>query len=183
MRDLSLHILDLIENSIRAGATKIKVKIDGDFENDMLRISIEDNGPHIKGSFDKSMDPFYTTKEGNRTGSGLSLMKAAAEQASGRMVLSRSEMGGLKVESIMKNSHIDRALLGDVAATLSSLVCTNPGLNLICSIHSGGKRFIINAAEVAKELPRMRRFGLEVAREVQERIKTAMTILKAADEP
>jgi anti-sigma regulatory factor (Ser/Thr protein kinase) len=117
VRDLSLHILDVMENSIRAGATAISLTVAEDPEQDRLTIIVEDNGPGLSVPPDVATDPFYTTKNGKRTGLGLSLLRATAEQAGGKLTLRRSELGGLAVEAAMQLSHVDRSPLGDLAAT------------------------------------------------------------------
>lgn len=130
MRELSLHALDLIENSIRAGATEVAVEIAEDSAGDSLRLTIEDNGPGLPEGFDEAKMPFYTTKTGKKVGLGLSLFRATAEEAGGGMTLSRSPMGGLRVSGGMKISHIDRKPLGDMAGTLRAIACTNPDMEL-----------------------------------------------------
>ena len=87
MRALSLHILDLVENSIRAQATTIVIRIVADPAADLLRIEIEDDGTGLKVTPEQALDPFYTTKGGKRTGLGLSLFRAAAEAAGGGLTL------------------------------------------------------------------------------------------------
>jgi signal transduction histidine kinase len=132
LRDLSLHILDLIENSIAAGATIIRVSIEQRLRGDEMVIAVEDNGHGLSVLPDKAMDPFFTTKSGKHTGLGLSLLKAAAERAGGALSLSRSKLGGLAVEAVMQIHHVDRSPLGDIATTISSMACTNPEIDLRC---------------------------------------------------
>ncbi|MDQ1255767.1 MAG: hypothetical protein QG656_361 [Candidatus Hydrogenedentes bacterium] len=175
MRELSLHILDLIENSIRAGASSIAVTVEERPDKDSMTIAVEDNGPGLSVSFEKAVDPFYTTKEGKRTGLGLSLFKAAAEQANGSMTLGKSALGGLAVEAKMQLSHIDRYPLGDLAATLSSVVCTNPDLDLSVRIASSGGDCDVRVTDIANEFCAHDRCGLAIARRVSERVKKALT--------
>ena len=178
MRDLSLHVLDLIENSIRAGATVIAVSIVQDREQDLLRIVVEDNGPGLSVPTELALDPFYTTKGGKRVGLGLSLFRGAAERAGGTLALERSPLGGLAVVATMRLSHVDRSPLGDLAATFSSVVCTNPQLDLRCRFSNGPREWVVRAPDVAKELPADDRCGLAVARRVSERIKTGLAAIE-----
>ena len=83
MREISLHILDLVENAVRAQSTAILINIITHKKNDLLEISIEDNGPGFNIAEQKAFDPFYTTKDGKRTGLGLSLFREAAQRAGG----------------------------------------------------------------------------------------------------
>jgi hypothetical protein len=178
MRDLSLHILDLIENSIRAGASRIDVTVAQDFAHDILEIVVEDNGPGLPVPAGAATDPFYTTKRGKRTGLGLSLLGAAAEQAGGKLVILRSALGGVAVRATMWLTHIDRSPLGDLAATLSSAACTNPQLDLCCTVRVGERERVVRTSEVVKELPDSDRWGLAVARKVYEKITAGLTELE-----
>jgi len=174
LRELSLHILDLIENSIRAGASIISVTVDENSEQDYLEIVVEDNGIGLTVSPEQAMDPYYTTKNGKRTGLGLSLFRGAAEQAGGKLAIEKSALGGVAVRATMQLSHVDRQPLGDLAATLSSVVCTNPYLDFRFEIGSGKSHRSLRVADVAEELCGDERCGLAIARKVSEEIKAGL---------
>jgi len=178
MRELSLHILDLIENSVRAGALMILITLVEDEKRDILKITVEDDGPGLSVSPEAVLDPFYTTKNGKRTGLGLSLFRGAAEQAGGRLTLCESVLGGLAVEATMQLNHVDRAPLGDIAATVSSMACTNPEIDLCCRFHVGEQQCVVRVSDIAKELPIGKRSGLAVARRVSERIKAGLEAVR-----
>ncbi len=129
MRELALHILDILENSVRAGATHICVIIELDKEERWLTLVVKDNGPGLPVSPEQALDPFFTTKAEKRTGLGLSLFQAAAHQAGGDLALSASESGGIQVRATFQYHHIDRAPLGDMAGSLMALLLSN---SLIC---------------------------------------------------
>lgn len=171
MRELSLHILDLIENSIRAGASTISVRIEECPEQDRLEICVEDDGAGLRVPPDQAINPYYTTKEGKRTGLGLSLFQGAAEQAGGTLTIGPSGLGGTAVTAVMQLSHADREPLGDLATTFSSVVCTNPHLDLRCSIKLGCGECTLRVPDVAKELRADDRYGLAIARRVSEKIR------------
>ena len=180
MRELSLHLLDLLENSIRAGANVISVTIEGDAQNDTLRLSVQDNGKGFAVPPEVAASPFYTTSGSKRTGLGLSLLSAAAQQAGGGMTLGRSELlGGAAVEAVMGLSHIDRAPLGDLAGTVAAIVCTHPEADICVELRFGGKRLAIRSAELAASLPPDRRDGLAVARLIRQALRSAPKL----DEP
>jgi hypothetical protein len=174
MRDLSLHILDLVENSLRAGASQIAITLVENPTEDHLTIVIEDNGSGLNVTADEACDPFYTTKNGKRTGLGLSLFKHTAEQAGGSMCLCRSRWGGVQVRAEMSLSHVDRCPLGDLAATVSSVVCTNPGVEVCCHLVVAQQEKSITASDIAREVPEDGRCGLAVARRMSQRIKEAL---------
>ena len=152
MRELALHILDLIENAVTAGASRVGVEIAQETEWDMMRIVVEDNGPGLSVSAQRAMDPFYTTKEGKKTGLGLSLFRFRIEQAGGELTLGRSTLGGLAIRATLSLAHVDRNPLGDLAATISSVVAANPRLELSLCIRIDGREQVIVRSEVARQL-------------------------------
>jgi signal transduction histidine kinase len=181
LRDLSLHILDLIENAIRAGASIISVSVSMNKEHDLLEIIVDDNGPGLSVPTDTATDPFYTTKSGKRIGLGLSLFRAAVEKACGELSLCRSKLGGLCVNTRMQISHVDRSPLGDLAATLSSIVCTNSNIDLRCRLSAGDKEYTISVSDVMNSSESGEYCGLTVARRMNQRIKEALAALAVQD--
>ena len=175
MRDISLHVLDLIESSIRAGATVVAVALIEDPEHDSLEITVEDNAPGLHVAPETATDPFHTAHRGKRT--GLSLLRAAAERAEGTVAISRSQLGGARVAASMSLGHTDRSPLGDLATTLASVVVTNPRIDLRCRIRMGARECIVRASDVASELPAGRRGGLEVALRLREKIRAGLSEL------
>jgi anti-sigma regulatory factor (Ser/Thr protein kinase) len=179
MRELSLHILDLIENSIRAGAAVISVSITESQELNFLRIVVEDNGPGLSVPPEMATDPFYTTKSGAPTGLGLSLFQAAAERAGGKLKLGTSNLGGLAVEVVMQLNHIDRSPLGDFAATISSVACTNPDIDIRCRISTDERERMMRISDVVERLPLHNLPIFETARAISEEIREASLSLHA----
>jgi len=175
---MSLHILDLIENAVRADATLVMVTVAEELDKDLLRIVVEDNGRGLRVPPEEAADPFYTTKSGKKTGLGLSLFSSTAQQAGGEAHLKESVLGGLAVEATMQLHHIDRIPLGDMAATICSVVCTNPDLDLWCRFSVGARACVVRVSEVVKELPIGQRSGLAVARRVADKIRAAVTTLQ-----
>jgi hypothetical protein len=172
LRDLSLHILDILENSIRAGATHVGVVIAEDPERDAMELVVEDNGPGLPVSAEEAVDPFFTTKAGKRTGLGLPLLKASAECAGGRLELGEAREGGLAVRAMLGLSHIDRLPLGDIAATLAGIACTNPDLDLCCTLRVADRAMEVRTSQVAAGMPG--RGALAVARSFGERIRAGI---------
>lgn len=181
MRDLSLHILNLIENATQAGASVVSVCLVQNPETDSLHLVVEDNGPGIEVNPEEAMSPFYTTKEkhGKKTGLGLSLLRAAANQADGDLKLGVSRMGGAAVEATMRLGHMDCPPLGDLAATLASVVCTNPELELHCHCRVGDKECSVSVTDIANELPKGQRAGLSLARRFSETVRDGLKSIDA----
>lgn len=149
MRDLSLHLLDLLENSIAAGASTVWIRVVERPEANLLEVAVEDDGKGLKVTPEQALDPFYTTKKGKRTGLGLSLLQTSAELAGGGLELKRSSHGGLMVTATLGLDHVDRIPLGDVATTLSMIVCTHPELEIICELRVDDRRFEMRLSELA----------------------------------
>jgi hypothetical protein len=147
--ELSLHLLDLIENSTRAQASVVEIIVAQDRELDEFVLEIRDDGHGLSVEPSKALDPFYTTKRGKRTGLGLSLFRAAAEQAGGGLSIIPREGGGTIVRATMKLSHIDRAPLGDFAGTLAAVVCTHPEVDLRCCLRVDGRELLVVLSDVA----------------------------------
>jgi hypothetical protein len=123
MKDLSLHILDLSQNSISAGASLVRITIYEDTEIDRLTICIEDNGKGMDKDFlEKVMDPFVTTRTSRRVGLGIPLMQAACKRCEGNLVIESEKNIGTRLTATFKRSHIDRAPLGEMAETMLSLI-------------------------------------------------------------
>ncbi len=177
---MSLHILDLIENAIRAGAAVVAIAVEEDPDRDVLCIGVEDNGPGLPVAPETAVDPFFTTKEGKKTGLGLSLLKYRAEQAGGTFRLERACLGGVAVRAVMPLSHVDRSPLGDLAATLASVVCTSPEVELRCRLRVGEREWRVSTADIERRLPVGNRSQIAVARQMRERIAEGMSALHVA---
>ncbi|MBN2320103.1 MAG: sensor histidine kinase [Acidobacteria bacterium] len=127
MHDLSLHLLDLLENSIAAGSSIVAIELRVDPDADRLRLVVDDDGSGLTAQPDEALNPFYTTKSHKHVGLGLSLLQAAAEQSGGSMSIGSSpELGGARVDVSMRLSHIDRPPIGNLAATVSTMVSAHP---------------------------------------------------------
>lgn len=127
MEELSLHILDIVENSLRAGATDVGISIIEDSRNDSLTIEIDDDGTGMDAdTMEKAQDPFYTTKPTKKVGLGLSLLREAARTAGGDLSVQSEPGRGTNVKAIFQYSHIDRQPIGDLLGTLKTLMIANP---------------------------------------------------------
>lgn len=180
MLELSLHILDVLENATRAGATVLLVTIREDSARDWLEISVEDNGPGLSVPPEKTLDPFYTTKAGKRTGLGLSLFRAAAEQAEGHLRLDASEeLGGVAVHAGLRLRHVDRAPLGDLAGTLGGIILTHPEVDLRCRIITSHGDAEIGSHALAEVLGLSDPSDFSVMRKFSQQVQAALEGSKA----
>lgn len=132
MEELSLHILDIVENSIAAKADKIEIRISEDKKKDSLCIEVIDNGIGMDSeTVKKALDPFYTTKKIRRFGLGLPLLSEAAKAANGHLSVKSKKGQGTRIKANFQYSHIDRQPLGDIGQTIVALVIGNPEIDLI----------------------------------------------------
>ncbi|UCH34563.1 MAG: ATP-binding protein [Armatimonadota bacterium] len=148
MRDLCQHIMDLVENAAAARASRVSVELCEDETRDRMTLSVEDNGRGIgPDALERAADPFYTTRQTRAVGLGLSLLRAAAARCGGDFAIHSTPGQGTRVECSFGLSHIDRAPLGDVVATLTALVAVHPGLDLRYEHRQGDRCFSLDTAE------------------------------------
>lgn len=149
MEELSLHILDIVENSIIACAKNIEIKINEDKKKDLLMIEINDDGKGMTGEMQKKvLDPFFTTRTTRRIGLGLPLLAQAARMAGGDINIESKEGSGTKIKAIFGYSHIDRQPLGNIEETLKVLIITHPEINFLYEHKKEGKTYYLNTKKL-----------------------------------
>ena len=127
MQDLSLHILDLIDNSLAAGADRIAVRVVESPDSDRLLVEIADNGRGMdRKTRARALDPFFTTKPGKPAGLGLALFAQAARESGGSLELESSPGRGTTLRAVFGLSHPDRKPLGDLRGTVGLLQQAHP---------------------------------------------------------
>lgn len=134
MKELSLNILDVAENSVKAEASLIEILIDD--KDDILTITIKDNGCGMTKEVAKSVtDPFYTTRTTRKVGLGVPLLKLAAEQTGGSLSVESKtaeespDSHGTSVKAVFFKNHLDFTPLGDVVSSITTLVQGHPETN------------------------------------------------------
>ncbi len=153
MRDLSLHILDIIQNSVAANASLIEISIHEDVEKDLLKITIKDNGKGMSKEFVKiATDPYTTSRTTRKVGLGIPLLKQNAERTGGSLSIT-SELGkGTILEATFIPSNIDCLSLGDIAGVIALTVSGNPLINFIYNHNINGNLYTFNTKEVKEIL-------------------------------
>jgi hypothetical protein len=173
VRELSLHVLDVVENGLEAGASRIQVRIDEDPEADLLTIKIVDDGRGMSDDMiSKVLDPFYTTRKTRHVGLGLPLFREAARRCDGDLVIRSAPGNGTAVKATFRLGHIDRAPLGDMPSALIAVLLSEHPVDLVYAHRVGGREFQLDTAEVRKELgeiplthPKVRGWLLQEMRE------------------
>jgi hypothetical protein len=168
MRELSLHILDVLENSLDAGATCIELLIEEDIAADRLSITVRDNGRGIGGAqLERVFDPFFTTRTTRHVGLGIPLFKAAAERCGGNLTIASQPGEGTTLQATFQHSHIDRAPLGDMTGVLLAAILG--GSCELRYVHRvDGREFDFDTATIRAELGGVPLTHPEVRRWLQE---------------
>ena len=151
MRELSLHILDLAENSTRAGASLGEIDIVESQRYDSLLIRIKDDGKGFEVDA-KTGDPYFTSKGGKRFGLGIPLFRQAAEAAEGSLKIDSSPGGGTTMEARFRLGHIDLMPMGDLGATLSALVCGSPAADFVLRHRDDEDEFVFDTRQLRAKL-------------------------------
>ncbi|MCE5206825.1 MAG: sensor histidine kinase [Chloroflexi bacterium] len=153
MKEISLHILDIAENSISADAKNIEISVVENGKSDLLQITIKDDG---KGMDDETIariqDPFYTSRTTRRVGLGIPLFKAAAEACQGGLTITSTPGKGTEVIVVFQNSHIDRMPIGDLTGTILTLMIGSPEIHWKLIYAKDDKNFELDSRLIQKEL-------------------------------
>jgi len=153
LRELSLHILDIAENGVTADADFIEILVEEDHTMDLLTIKITDNGQGMPAEkIENISDPFVTTRTTRRVGLGLSLLAAAVERCEGRLTVQTEPGAGTQVGATFRHSHIDRAPVGDMAATITTLIMGNPQTDFVYTHIINGEEFTMDTRELKAEM-------------------------------
>ncbi|MCD6310024.1 MAG: ATP-binding protein [Candidatus Eremiobacteraeota bacterium] len=152
MEDLSLHILDIVENSINARAKNVEIKVEENVENDLLTIEITDDGKGMsKEMQEKALDPFFTTRTTRNVGLGLPLFAQAARTSGGDIKIEARPGGGTKIKATFGYSNIDRQPLGDINDTLKVLIVSHPEINFIYKYKKGNENYFLDTRNGQKK--------------------------------
>ena len=153
MKDLSLHILDIVQNSITAGAENIKLKIEDSDSKDLIYIAISDDGAGMSEEFlSKVMDPFTTSRTTRSVGLGIPLLKCAAQMTGGDLEISSKPGEGTDISVSFKKANIDCPPLGDIDSTVVTLIHGSPDLNFIVNYLTDKGEFTMDTMEFKNEL-------------------------------
>ncbi len=157
MRDLSLHILDIVQNSIKAKASEITIvltqKPDTKLKKNFLALRISDNGIGMDSELlQAAEDPFVTTRDTRKVGLGLPLLKEAALKCDGEFKLSSQKNVGTEVLATFSINHIDRLPIGEVGETMITLIQSSPQIRFVLNLKSEKGEFRLDTLEIAKSL-------------------------------
>lgn len=180
MNDLSLHIIDIIQNSLSAGAKRIGLAIKEDSANDRLTISIEDNGKGMSREVAAKLeDPFYTTRTTRKVGMGIPLFKQSAMQSGGNLSVESEPGKGTTITAWFELGNIDRPPLGDVANSFVLMVSANPQIHFTLSYVVNENEYNFDSVEVAEVLGDIELSDVRVIRMLEEMVRENINELKS----
>lgn len=153
MLSLAAHILDIAENSVRAGAKLIEISIEEDSKTDLLTIEIIDDGHGMNENvLKKVLDPFYTTKTVRRVGLGLPLLSDAAQRSGGSLQVESQENKGTRIKATFGLHHLDRQPLGDILNTIIILIVANSEVDFFYKHRHNDRRLEMDTREIRNEI-------------------------------
>ena len=153
MKEIALHILDIAENGVAAGAKAIAIVVEEDLENDRIRIVIKDDGKGMdEHMVERVTDPFVTSRTTRVAGLGIPFLKAAAEECNGRLRIASTPGKGTRLEVEFQRSHIDRMPLGDLSGTLLALVVGFQEVDWSFRYRVDGRAFSFDTLPIKREL-------------------------------
>ncbi len=153
MRELSLHILDIVQNSIAAEASRIEIEIQEDPAADRLWFEIRDDGCGMdEETLAKVTDPFFTTRTTRKVGLGIPLLKFMAMDCDGNVEIESVPKKGTRIKASMQRSHIDRPPLGNMADTMLTLITGSDSIDYVYHHGIGDRSFDFSTAEMREIL-------------------------------
>lgn len=175
MNDLSMHILDIVQNSISAGATRVTLTVDESPAEDLLTIAVGDNGRGMTPEqVSRLADPFFTSRTTRKVGMGIPLLMDSARQSGGDVRIESEPGKGTEVTAVFGYSNIDRPPLGDVANALMLLVSSNPALDFLFTYRYNGDEYLFDTVDVREILGDDALKDLTIIRNLEEMIKDNM---------
>ena len=148
MPEISLNILDVAENSTRAGASLVEITVDADTKKDRLTVIIKDDGCGMtKEQVSQVTDPFFTSRTTRKVGLGVPFFKYAAESTGGSFTIQSEPGAGTVVTAVFVLSHIDRMPLGDITSTIHTLVVFHPESQFLYRYCYNGASFTLDTRE------------------------------------
>jgi hypothetical protein len=153
MKDISFHILDIVQNSLHAGADKIVIEIIENTNEGTLKLSITDNGSGMDREMAKKVtDPFFTSSSTKKVGLGLPLLKQNTEQTGGTFEVNSELNRGTVVTAVFNTRNIDMIPEGDLGATMRTLIAAEPMKNFIYRQRRDDDEFELDTALMREEL-------------------------------
>lgn len=182
MRNITDHILDIVQNSIRAKATLIEIIVEENKKDDFYVLLIKDNGCGMDvETVKKAADPFFTSRKTRGVGLGLSLLKQKAEITGGAFSIRSKEGEGTEVEAAFRLSNVDRPPLGDIAEMFYMMMVSNEQVDFYYRHFTEKGTFEIRSEEIRNELEGVSLKQKEIKEAILELIKNNLKDIEATN--
>lgn len=148
-----MHIMDILQNSTRAGATEVTLEVLEDAAADTLTIRFIDNGCGMDAeTVQKVINPFFTTRTTRKVGLGLPLLKQNTEQTGGSLDIQSEKGKGTTVTAVFGLTHLDRPPMGDLAGTVVLTASAYPDIRFIFHYQNDKVDYVFDTKEVNEAL-------------------------------
>ena len=178
MQELSLNVLDVVQNSITAGASRILIEITEDLSANLLKIVIEDNG---KGMSPETLrrvnEQFVSSRSTRKVGMGIALFRAAAELAGGSLVVESEEGRGTRGTARFEHDNIDRVPIGEMSETMVLLVMRAAEVDFIYRHCYNGGVYEFSTEQIKQILEDVPIDSYEVLQYIKQEIHEGLTEL------
>jgi len=172
MRTISDHILDIVQNSVRAGASLIEIIVREETNHDLYAVEVKDNGSGmIPEQVQKAMEPFFTTRTTRKVGLGLPLLRQNAEMTGGSLRISSQPGVGTTVTAEFGLSHIDRPAMGDIAGVFILCAGGHADRDFVYTHKTGAGEYTISTRELKEALDGVHLHTKEIREAVREMIE------------
>lgn len=184
MTEISLNVLDVAQNSVKAKASLIKIDVFIDTKDNTLLINISDNGCGMdEEQLSHVTDPFFTTRTTRKVGLGIPFFKEACELTGGSFSIKSQKNVGTDVCAIYILDSIDRMPLGDIESTIHSLITLNTNIDFIFTYRVDDRKFILKTEELREilgdvpfNIPEISAYIMEFLRENKKEVDGDITI-------
>ncbi len=151
--EISLNVLDIAQNSISAEASLVRITVESRTDSGTLRVQVADDGRGMPPeAMERVEDPFYTTRTTRGVGLGIPFFKQEAECTGGSFSIESEEGRGTVVTAVFHTDHIDCMPLGDMNATILSLVTMNPHIDFCYTRAVDDASFVLDTREMREIL-------------------------------
>ena len=176
MTELSLNILDIAENSVKAGAPLTEITVSVDSAKNLLEIIIRDNGCGMsEEQVKRVIDPFYTTRTTRKVGLGVPFFKESAEAAGGSFSIESALGVGTTVKASYELDNIDRMPMGDLTATIHTLVTMHEDIDVLFTYKVNKNEFVLDTRELREILGDISFKEYEVSNYIRDYLKENIT--------
>ncbi len=176
MKELSLHIMDIIQNSIVAEASCIEIELIENKAENIYSISIKDNGKGMSAEMLANVtDPYCTSRTTRKVGLGIPLFKQNAERAGGSLAIT-SELGkGTLLKAVFQHDNLDRPMMGDIAGVIVLTAAANENIRFVYSHKTDKDEYVFDTEEIKEAMDGMSINQPQVIRYLKEMIKENLT--------